>query len=58
MSKLTGRRGDKPRLHGLARGEFYFSLRAFFCCLKQDGQDEQDLQDGPLGHPVQRSGRP
>ena len=45
MSKLTGRRGLKPRLHGLRAGGF-ISPCALFCCLKQDGQDVQDLQDG------------
>ena len=44
MSKLSGRRGFKPRLHGLARGGCLLPAR-FFCCLKQDGQDVQDLQD-------------
>ena len=45
MSKLSGRRGCKPRFHGLARGGFYLlPARAFFC-LKQDCQDVQDLQD-------------
>ena len=44
MSKLSGRRGLKPRLAWIARGEFYL-LPARFFCLKQDGQDGQDGQD-------------
>ena len=31
-----------------ARGVLFLPAR-FFCCLKQDGQDGQDLQDGGLG---------
>ena len=39
-----------PRLPGLRAGVFVPSAR-FFVCLKQDGQDLQDLQDEAAGTP-------
>ena len=41
---VDGRRGLKPRFHGLRAGVLFLPAR-FFCCLKQDGQDVQDVQD-------------